>query len=219
MAIFEINIPKDKITINSTIGRKIKEARGYCDITVEQLSALVNKPVQYIQSVEAGKKDVDFNELAVFADALDASTDFLLGREVSECYAEEIQNNNMFTRDALDLIAECSSSERYHLLEVANRTISGYKLAACTGFYMMYDPEKTNDELEESMRIITHQLRYLSNREQSVVLGCMELALIQMRAGIDQLFIRFPSCEIDSNLLMFINHLADYKSGNSRLSQ
>ena len=50
MAIFEINIPKDKITINSTIGRKIKEARGYCDITVEQLAALVNKPVQYIQS-------------------------------------------------------------------------------------------------------------------------------------------------------------------------
>ena len=84
---------------------------------------------------------------------------------------------------------------------------------------MKYDPEKTNDKVEESMRIITYKLRYLSNREQSVVLGCMKLALAQMRAKIEVLFIPFPSCEVDRNLLTFSNDLADYKSGNSRLFQ
>ena len=219
MNVFEIKFPKKKNNIEAVIGGKIKEARGYCDITVEQLAALADKPVQYIKSVEAGKEDIGFNELVKFADALEVSTDFLLGREVSECYAEEIQDNNMFTREALDLISGCSSSERYHLLEVATRTISGYKKFARTGFSMQYEPEKANDEVEESMRIITHKLRYLSNREQSVVLGCMKLALAQMRAKIEVLFIPFPSCEVDRNLLTFSNDLADYKSGNSRLFQ
>ena len=219
MNVFEIKFPKKKNNIEAVIGGKIKEARGYCDITVEQLAALADKPVQYIKSVEAGKEDIGFNELVKFADALDVSTDFLLGRDMDDGYAKDIEYDNMFTREALDLISGCSSSERYHLLEVATRTISGYKQFARTGFSMKYDPEKTNDEVEESMRIITHQLRYLSNREQSVVLGCMKLALAQMRAKIEVLFIPFPSCEVDRNLLTFSNDLADYKSGNSRLFQ
>ena len=219
MNVFEIKFPKKKNNIEAVIGGKIKEARGYCDITVEQLAALADKPVQYIKSVEAGKEDIGFNELVKFADALDVSTDFLLGRDMDDGYAKDIEYDNMFTREALDLISGCSSSERYHLLEVATRTISGYKNFARTGFSMKYDPEKTNDKVEESMRIITHQLRYLSNREQSVVLGCMKLALAQMRAKIEVLFIPFPSCEVDRNLLTFSNDLADYKSGNSRLFQ
>ena len=184
-----------------------------------QIGALADKPVQYIKSVEAGKEDIGFNELVKFADALDVSTDFLLGRDMDDGYAEDIEYDNMFTREALDLISGCSSSERYHLLEVATRTISGYKQFARTGFSMQYEPEKANDEVEESMRIITYKLRYLSNREQSVVLGCMKLALAQMRAKIEVLFIPFPSCEVDRNLLTFSNDLADYKSGNSRLFQ
>ena len=219
MNVFEIKFPKKKNNIEAVIGGKIKEARGYCDITVEQLAALADKPVQYIKSVEAGKEDIGFNELVKFADALDVSTDFLLGRDMDDGYAKDIEYDNMFTREALDLISGCSSSERYHLLEVATRTISGYKKFDCTGFGMKYDPEKANDKVEESMRIITHQLRYLSNREQSVVLGCMKLALAQMRAKIEVLFIPFPSCEVDRNLLTFSNDLADYKSGNSRLFQ
>ena len=219
MNVFEIKFPKKKNNIEAVIGGKIKEARGYCDITVEQLAALVDKPVQYIKYVEAGKEDIGFNELVKFADALDVSTDFLLGRDMDDGYAKDIEYDNMFTREALDLISGCSSSERYHLLEVATRTISGYKNFARTGFSMKYDPEKTNDKVEESMRIITYKLRYLSNREQSVVLGCMKLALAQMRAKIEVLFIPFPSCEVDRNLLTFSNDLADYKSGNSRLFQ
>lgn len=172
-----------------------------------------------LSAVEAGKEDIGFNELVKFADALDVSTDFLLGRDMDDGYTEDIEYDNMFTREALDLISGCSSSERYHLLEVATRTISGYKQFARTGFSMQYEPEKANDEVEESMRIITYKLRYLSNREQSVVLGCMKLALAQMRAKIEVLFIPFPSCEVDRNLLTFSNDLADYKSGNSRLFQ
>lgn len=219
MTVFDIKFPQKKNNIEAVIGGKIKEARGYCDITVEQLAALADKPVQYIKSVEAGKEDIGFNELVKFADALDVSTDFLLGRDMDDGYAEDIEHDNMFTREALNLISVCGSSERYHLLEVATRTISGYKKFACTGFSMQYEPEKANDEVEESMRIITYKLRYLSNREQSVVLGCMKLALAQMRAKIEVLFIPFPSCEVDRNLLTFSNDLADYKSGNSRLFQ
>ena len=219
MNVFEIKFPKKKNNIEAVIGGKIKEARGYCDITVEQLAALADKPVHYIKSVEAGKEDVGCNELVKFADALGVSTDFLLGRDMDDGYAEDIEHDNMFTREALNLISGCSSSERYHLLEVATGTISGYKKFDCTGFGMKYDPEKTNDKVEESMRIITHQLRYLSNREQSVVLGCMKLARAQMRAKIEVLFIPFPSCEVDRNLFMFSNDLVAYKSGNSRLFQ
>lgn len=219
MTVFDIKFPQKKNNIEAVIGGKIKEARGYCDITVEQLAALADKPIQYIKSVEAGKEDIGFNELVKFADALDVSTDFLLGRDMDDGYAKDIEYDNMFTREALDLISGCSSSERYHLLEVATRTISGYKQFARTGFSMQYEPEKANDEVEESMRIITYKLRYLSNREQSVVLGCMKLALAQMRAKIEVLFIPFPSCEVDRNLLTFSNDLADYKSGNSRLFQ
>ena len=215
MTVFDIKFPQKKNNIEAVIGGKIKEARGYCDITVEQLAALADKPVHYIKSVEAGKEDVGFNELVKFADALDVSTDFLLGRDMDDGYAEDIEHDNMFTREALNLISVCGSSERYHLLEVATRTISGYKKFDCTGFSMKYDPEKTNDKVEESMRIITHQLRYLSNREQSVVLGCMKLARAQMRAKIEVLFIPFPSCEVDRNLFMFSNDLVAYKSAKS----
>ena len=215
MNVFDIKFPQKKNNIEAVIGGKIKEARGYCDITVEQLAALADKPVHYIKSVEAGKEDVGFNELVKFADALGVSTDFLLGRDMDDGYAEDIEHDNMFTREALNLISVCGSSERYHLLEVATRTISGYKKFDCTGFSMKYDPEKTNDKVEESMRIITHQLRYLSNREQSVVLGCMKLARAQMRAKIEVLFIPFPSCEVDRNLFMFSNDLAAYKSAKS----
>lgn len=215
MAIFEINIPKDKIIIKNTIGRKIKEARGYCDITIEQLAALVDKPVQYIKSVEAGKEDIGFNELVVFADALDVTTDFLLGRNVGECPAEDIEYDNMFTREVLDLIAECSGSERYHLLKVVNTISVDYKNPGNTGFYMQYEPEKTNEDVEESMRIVTYQFRRLSNRERFVVLNGMRLALAELKAGIEVLFIPLPSCEVDSSLFSLVKELSRYKSGTS----
>lgn len=217
MAIFEINIPKDKITIKTTIGRKIKEARGYCDITVEQLAALVDKPVQYIQSVEAGKEDIGFKEFVVFADALDVTTDFLLGRDVGECPADEIEEDNFFISDTLDLIADCNGSERYHLLKVVNTISVDYKNPGSTGFYMPYEPKKTNEDVEDSMRIVTYQFRRLSNRERFVVLNGMRLALAQIRAGLELLFIPLPSCEVDTNWLSFSQYLADYKSGNFRL--
>ena len=98
MTVFDIKFPQKKNNIEAVIGGKIKEARGYCDITVEQLAALADKPVQYIKSVEAGKEDIGFNEQVKFADALDVSTDFLLGRDMDDGYAKDIEYDNMFTR-------------------------------------------------------------------------------------------------------------------------
>lgn len=217
MNVFEIKFPKKKNNIEAVIGGKIKEARGYCDITVEQLAALADKPVQYIKSVEAGKEDVGFNELVKFADALDVSTDFLLGRDVGECPAYDIEKDNVFFGEALDLIADCNGSERYHLLKVVN-TISGdYKNPGNTGFYMQYEPEKTNEDVEESMRVVTYKFRRLSNRERFVVLNGMRLALAELKAGIEVLFIPLPSCEVDSSLFSLVKELSRYKSGTSSI--
>ena len=104
---------------NSTLGRRIREARLKKKLTQEQLSELADISSYYLGEVERGVKAPSLQVFVAIAGALDVSTDFLLRDSVS---TGGIYVNNEITRK-LDTLTPAQRAGAVEILEAYIRAL------------------------------------------------------------------------------------------------
>lgn len=105
-------IAVNKETLNREIGRRVREMREYHEMTREKLAEYADISVQFLATIESGKKSMTTYTLYKMAKALQVSTDYLMTGE-----------NVSGTSDNISLLTETLSVEEK---EMAERLIQTY---------------------------------------------------------------------------------------------
>lgn len=66
-----------------SLGMRIRDERKLCNLTQEQLAELVNVSTTYIGLIERGERSVTLDKLAIIANNLHVSIDYLMQDSIS----------------------------------------------------------------------------------------------------------------------------------------
>lgn len=89
------------------IGKRIREVRMSKGYSQKQFAEILDSDPEYISKLERAKKRITLEWIIAIADALDVTTDSLLGRETDKTSDMELRK----------LLTDCTLYERYVILQ------------------------------------------------------------------------------------------------------
>jgi transcriptional regulator with XRE-family HTH domain len=101
------------------IGKRIKAARNKKGYTQEKLANITGLSQPHIGHVEVGKSKIALPALIKVANALDTTVDALL-------YDSTLVHVDAYDKEFKDIVDDCTSAQKEHLLEVVKLAKKGF---------------------------------------------------------------------------------------------
>lgn len=138
----------------------------------------------------------------------------------NEEYLDNVTNDNCYGCDsddsgyddeyisaAIELMEECSPSERVHLLECAGFVIGSYRDPSVASVSIKYDDNSVSKSAESAIEEIARAFDGMYDREKALIISAMNLAINQVRAGLDTSYIPLPKAEINPHMFLITEAL------------
>lgn len=85
-----------------TVGEFVKKRRTELNLTQAELAERINSDACYISRIETGARKITINNLAALANALDVSSDYLLGLSSNIVLHEHVSDMEKVLKNLID---------------------------------------------------------------------------------------------------------------------
>lgn len=123
------------------------------------------------------------------------------------CDSDDVDYDDEYISTVIELIKECSPSERAHLLECAGFVIGSYSDPNVASVSIKYDDTLVSKSAEGAIEEIARAFDGMYDREKALIISAMRLAIKQVRAGLDTSYIPLPKAEIDPHMFLMTEAL------------
>lgn len=158
----------------------------------------INSPIEKKKVIEH-VKSVDIGNEEEVNTANDTS--------ICSCDSDNIDYDDEYISAAIELIGECSPSERAHLLECVGFIIGSYRDPNVASVSIKYDETLVSENDDSAIVAIALTFDDLYDREKAMMLSAMHLVVEQIRGGLKTSYIPFPKAEIDPHMFLMMEAL------------